>query len=327
MHVIANRWYALLTSAELQSSRPLGARRLGQDLVFWRNTAGSVRVAMDACPHRGAKVSAGRMVNGCLECPFHGFQFADDGACTFIPPHPDRTISPAMRLDTLPSREEHGFIWVWTGPEAATDAPIPFFDFGDLSCAGSADAIPVRTHYTRAIENQLDYSHLPFVHRRTIGRFVTDVAREQFVETDGDVIRFGPSKDADALIEFIGPNIWRLRTGRAWQFLAFVPVDDDNMLYYTRSYQGVVGVPGLSWLVGRMGRFFNRFIFAEDTAVVESQPAVETRLRMGEMLVPSDGPIIAYRRWREANRTPFPPEKKGRTPTRTQEDVVDKRTS
>ena len=59
----------------------------------------------------------------------------------------------------------------------------------------------------------------------------------------------------------------------------------------------------LALLFGRLQRFFNGIISRQDTPDVETQPASETRLReMNEILVPSDEPIIAYRRWREAHR-------------------------
>ena len=72
-----------------------------------------------------------------------------------------------------------------------------------------------------------------------------------------------------------------------------------------RTYQPWVRQPVLAWLLGRLNRALNRVVLRQDTPVVETQPVVETRLRMGEVLVPSDQPIIAYRRWRERNRQPW----------------------
>jgi phenylpropionate dioxygenase-like ring-hydroxylating dioxygenase large terminal subunit len=306
MHLIQNRWYAALSSAELRRE-PIARRRFGLDLVFWRDERGEPAVARDRCPHRRAKLSLGEVVDGKIECPFHGFTYDREGACRSIPAHPDRTIPRAMCLDTLPIREAHGLIWLFTGPDAATDDPIPFFDFAGYEWAGSEMSEPVDVHYTVAIENQLDFAHLPFVHNKTIGRFVPSPAMDVETAVEGDRIR-ARAKETDGGIDFLGPNIWRLDLGRMWQFLAFVPVDENRTLYYIRSYQKTVTLPGLAWLFGRLQRFGNRYILREDNAVVETIPAGETRLRgLGEVLVPSDGPIIAYRRWREAHRGPFDP--------------------
>jgi phenylpropionate dioxygenase-like ring-hydroxylating dioxygenase large terminal subunit len=307
MQLAANRWYVIATSVEVSSARPVALRRLGRDLVLWRDAAGKTAAAVDRCPHRWAKLSDGRVVQGEIECPFHGFRFERGGACTAIPAHPGRDISPKMHLVDLELREEQGFVWAWTGPDAAPDAPVPFFDFSGLSWHGSELTVSVGNHYTRAIENQLDFPHLPFVHRTTIGRFLGE-EMEVVTEVEGDLIRAYLQDNPDGgLLEVLGPCIWRLKTGPVWQFLAFVPVDDERMTYYVRTYRKPMAIPGLQWLTGRIAAQATRFILNQDTRLVEGQPPGETRLRMGEVLVRSDGPIIAYRRWREEVRAPFAP--------------------
>jgi phenylpropionate dioxygenase-like ring-hydroxylating dioxygenase large terminal subunit len=306
VNVVSNRWYALVDADEVPAHGAFGAKRMGRDLVFWRRASGEVVAALDRCPHRWAKLSPGRVIDGCIECPFHGFRFDGEGTCTSIPAHPDRPISGAMALNTLPVREEHGFIWLWTGPDAVPDDPVPFFDFTGFHRAGRGFTEVVRTHYTRAIENQLDFTHLPFVHRTTIGRLVRE-EMNVVTEVDGDRIRASDGGSDDAYVELLGPNIWRNRTGPVWQFLAFAPIDAETMQYYVRTYQPFVASPVLAGLMGWVQQPMNRWILGQDTPVVESQPAGETRLRMGEVLVPSDGPIIAYRRWREALRMPYDP--------------------
>ncbi|MBS2017437.1 MAG: aromatic ring-hydroxylating dioxygenase subunit alpha [Deltaproteobacteria bacterium] len=306
MQVIQNRWYVVLSSSELSSERPVGRRRFGLELVFWRDAEGRVAVATDRCPHRRAKLSLGRVKGGCVECPFHGFTFDRDGACRSIPAHPERSIPRAMHLTTATVREEHGFVWLWTGPAEAPEGPIPFFDFEGFSHAGSEHTEPVHVHYTLAIENQLDFAHLPFVHRTTIGRSMAPGPMVVRTEIEGDRIRAWLDGQ-DGFLELLGPNVWRLRlSSDLHQQIAFVPVDEQRMLYYVRTYQRVVTLPGLDRLFGTFQRAFNPLILRQDSRVVESIANGETRLRgMGEVLVPSDVAIIAYRRWREANRGPL----------------------
>ncbi len=306
MEVIQNRWYAVLASSELGAERPVGRRRFGLDLVFWRDGRGGVAVATDRCPHRRAKLSLGRVKEGCVECPFHGFTFDAEGGCRSIPAHPERPVPRAMRVDAATAREAHGYVWLWTGPAEAPTAPIPFFDFEGFTHAGSEHTEPVEVHYTLAIENQLDFAHLPFVHANTIGRGMPPGPMNVRTEVEGDRIRAWLDGQDDFL-ELRGPNVWRLRLGaNLYQQLAFAPVDARRMVYYVRTYQRVVRVPGLDWLFGAAQRLTNPVILRQDSRVVESIPAGETRLRgAGEVLVPSDAPIIAYRRWREAHRGPL----------------------
>ncbi|MFT5587315.1 MAG: phenylpropionate dioxygenase-like ring-hydroxylating dioxygenase large terminal subunit, partial [Cognaticolwellia sp.] len=165
MQLIADRWYVVLDAKELGRGEVLGRMRLSQDLVFWRDHTGQAFAARDRCPHRWTKLSNGKMVGDALQCPFHGFEFGPDGVCTKMPAHPERKISGAMSLTMLPMTEAHGFLWMWTGPSAAPDSDPAFFDFAGYSASGSQLIVPVANSYTRAVENQLDMTHLPFVHR------------------------------------------------------------------------------------------------------------------------------------------------------------------
>lgn len=312
MQLVMDRWYAILSSAELRDGAPLAARRLGLDLVAWRDTAGRVALAVDRCPHRQVKLSPGQVVDGCIACPFHGFRFNGAGACTAIPAHPDRPIPGAMALATIPAREQHGLVWAWTGASAPPADPIPFFALDGWRFDGSEFIEAVACHYTRAVENQLDMAHLPFVHRTTIGRGMRP-AVDVTTEANGDTIHFRAGADPSGSIDFIGPNIWRLNLGFSYGFLAMAPVDEGRMVYYSRAYQRSLRWGPLAWLLGRFNRLLNRFILRQDSAVVESHAPGESRLRAGEVLVPSDAPIIAYRRWREALRGEFDPWQARRT--------------
>lgn len=304
MQLVRDRWYAVLSSGEVQDA-PVATERLGLELVLWRDTDGSVRAADDRCPHRRAKLSAGKVKDGLIQCPFHGFRFDGDGACRAIPAHPERRIPKAMRVGTIEARDEHGFIWLWTGEGAAPDEPVPFFDFDDWVHTGSELREPVDTHYTVGVENQLDFAHLAFVHESTIGRFATEET-EVDVTQDGDLIV--SRGEGSTTLELLGPNVWRMNLGSTTQMLAFAPVDEGRMVYYVRAYRRSSGLRALDWVIGRVGRFFNRFVLREDKRVAETIPKGETRLAgLGEILVPSDAPIVAYRRWRESRRAPFAP--------------------
>ena len=82
--MLRNQWYAILSAHELPPDRPLGVTRFGQPLVFWRDH-GQVCCVSDICPHLGAALSGGKICQGKIQCPFHGFEFQGDGQCTHIP--------------------------------------------------------------------------------------------------------------------------------------------------------------------------------------------------------------------------------------------------
>jgi phenylpropionate dioxygenase-like ring-hydroxylating dioxygenase large terminal subunit len=70
----------------------------------------------DRCPHRFAPLSAGRAVDGTLECGFHGWRFDASGRAVAIPSlGPDAVIPPRACLTHLPVREEDGVVFIAPG--------------------------------------------------------------------------------------------------------------------------------------------------------------------------------------------------------------------
>ena len=51
--MIPNQWYVILESREVGQGKLLGVRRMGRDLVLWRDTKGVVSCMSDHCVHRG----------------------------------------------------------------------------------------------------------------------------------------------------------------------------------------------------------------------------------------------------------------------------------
>lgn len=67
-------WFAIFPSSELKN-KPVGLKRLGKDIVLWKDAQNRVNCLEDICVYRKAKLSKGKVVNGNLQCPFHGFEY------------------------------------------------------------------------------------------------------------------------------------------------------------------------------------------------------------------------------------------------------------
>ena len=271
--MIRNQWYVLLESNEV-GAHPVGVTRLGEKMVFWRDQDGVVRAAVDRCPHRGVALSAGKIQEGHLQCPFHGFEFDSAGRCVLIPANGRNGVIPnAMRLNSFPTYEAHGLIWLWWGDQPTEEIPVPQFfeNLNETFYYGSArdswDA-----HYSRVIENQLDVVHLPFIHARTIGRGNRSLVDGPVVEWKGDRMFYTyvynreddgkpprkpselSSKTSSSVhLEFIFPNLWQNYISENVRIIAaFVPVDEERTLLYLRFYQNFMRVPVLGSLIARL---------------------------------------------------------------------------
>lgn len=318
--MIPNQWYVVLDSKQV-GSKPVGVTRMGEKLVFWRDAAGQVHCLRDLCAHRGVALSKGKVIEGALQCPFHGFAYDASGAAVVIPANGKATpIPPHFKVHAYPAHEAHGFIWIWWGDAPPADLQPPRF-FEDITPDFSYGAVrdPWDAHYSRVIENQLDVVHLPFVHHNTIGRGNRTLVNGPVVEWRGEdcfrvyvfneVDRGQQSKKPEEIappypdfhLEFQFPNLWQNYISADVRVLAaFVPVDEAHTLLYLRFYQRFMRVPVLRTLVNALSMPFNVLVAHQDRRIVITQRPKPSALRSDEKLVQGDRPIVEYRRRREA---------------------------
>lgn len=169
--IVRGHWYAALHARDLSRTRPQSVVRLGERVVLFRDARGDVVAARAACPHRGADLGLGRVTNGEIECPYHGFRFDGGGACVAMPCEGAEAKVPSrMRLTTLPAREAHGFVWLFAGDARdAERAPIPWIPGAPDDTWDAARAeLTWGVRLSRAMEAMLDIHHLPFAHRRVM---------------------------------------------------------------------------------------------------------------------------------------------------------------
>lgn len=114
-------WYPLCFAEDI-AEKPLRRRLLGHDLVVWAAEpisgagldldGGTVTVAHDRCPHRDAALSAGWVSDGCIVCPYHGWEYGTDGVAVHIPQLTGASpIPPRARLATYAAEIRHGLVW------------------------------------------------------------------------------------------------------------------------------------------------------------------------------------------------------------------------
>ena len=316
MHVPLNHWYPVLEPREVVR-KPLTVERFGERLVFWRDSSGSLTAQRDRCPHLGASLGAGQVIDDTIVCPFHGFRFGDDGQCRHAPALGRAgRIPKGLAVQTFPVREAHDLIWLWWGDSSRATAELPFF----AQLAEGWRHYTVRTewpvHYTRAIENQLDVAHLPFVHRTTIGAGGRSLVEGPYVEADELGIRVWVTNHVDdgrtlrsqaelgaaaqgrpPSLDLRFPGCWLLEISPTFKnFLAFVPVNDHCTRYYLRSYFRF----GPKWLAKPLGWLMslsNRLILNQDRRVVVTQTPAASSDAQGDQLIAADRAVAQFRRF------------------------------
>lgn len=315
--MIKNQWYAALDSKQVKKNKLIGVTRFSEKLVFWRDESDAVHCIFDKCCHRGASLGAGKLVENHVECPFHGFLYDGNGKVTRIPANgKNATVAENYRVHAYPARDAYGFIWVWYG-EYRSDLPeIPFFEELRTGFSYGGFSENWNVHYTRAIENQLDVVHLPFVHKTTIGRGNKTLVNGPVVKWNDNRMTFYVKNETDngqqpekpnAIeryetlfhLQLQMPNIWQnVIADKLRIFAAFVPVDEENTRIYLRFYQGFIRVPGIRHLVNALSAIMNSVILHQDRRVVLTQLPKKSDFSMKENLVQGDLPIIEFRKRR-----------------------------
>jgi nitrite reductase/ring-hydroxylating ferredoxin subunit len=161
---IAASWYVATRTRELPGRKPQRIRLFDRDLVLWRDGDGVARCVAAYCPHQGANLGLGDIVDGELRCPFHHWRFAGDGMCTAIPGV--GKIPATARTTSYPTCEAYGFVWVWYGTaEPLFDLP-DFPPLTDLKGHYLGFLYDDRTTGTirHVLENAVDYQHFSALH-------------------------------------------------------------------------------------------------------------------------------------------------------------------
>ena len=122
-HILAAFWHPVAFAREV-ADQPLKRTLLDVDLVLYR-TCNGVTVAMDRCPHRGARLSDGIVEKDRIICPMHGLNYDHSGACIKIPSIADGAapIPKKLCLSVCQSVERYGLIWTCLKDEAAWPMP------------------------------------------------------------------------------------------------------------------------------------------------------------------------------------------------------------
>jgi vanillate O-demethylase monooxygenase subunit len=166
--VLSQYWHPVALSEAVTQDRPIGTRLLDVNLVLYR-LDGRLTAALDRCPHRGTRLSLGKLAHGRLICPYHGLEFDGRGVCRRIPgdPHVAR-IPDRFSIPTCLVEERHGLVWVCVS--GAPTTPIP--DWSVLEQSGnqrcSMHAV-WKTSPARHVENFNDLAHFATVHAGTFG--------------------------------------------------------------------------------------------------------------------------------------------------------------
>ncbi|BAN04303.1 aromatic ring-hydroxylating dioxygenase subunit alpha [Ilumatobacter coccineus] len=161
-------WYPVAFVDDLADG-PLRRTVLGEHLVVWKVSDDEIGAAHDVCPHRSSALSKGWVENGCIVCPYHGWQFGQSGKAQLIPQlDPGVPIPPKAVLRSVHATVRYGVAWVALEEPVGGLPDIPeWSDPGYRHIREFDETWDVAA--PRLVDNSFDPAHVAFVHRRTFG--------------------------------------------------------------------------------------------------------------------------------------------------------------
>jgi 3-ketosteroid 9alpha-monooxygenase subunit A len=169
-------WFQVAWSEEIGFGDVHKMKYFDQQMVAWRAESGQLTVMNAYCEHLGAHLGyGGKVVGEVLQCPFHGWQWSNEGRNVCIP-YQDRP-NRGRRVRTYPVVERNESVYIWHDVgrrEPFFDAPDVFAAFGDGSSAD--DYYPqqqlyragLELHPQYVLENGVDFAHFKYVHHTPI---------------------------------------------------------------------------------------------------------------------------------------------------------------
>jgi nitrite reductase/ring-hydroxylating ferredoxin subunit len=159
-------WYFVAHVRDVRKKDFVQKTWMGEGVVVWCDDEDRVCLAEAICPHLGSflgPTAGGRISDGRIVCPFHGFEFDTTGKCVHTPfAAPPRSA----RLRVFPTRVICGLIFGWwglDGREPQWELPSEEPDQSGW-CDLRIRTLRFRGHPQETTENSVDLAHLRYVH-------------------------------------------------------------------------------------------------------------------------------------------------------------------
>lgn len=310
-----NGWFNLCSSESLKHGEVKEIAAFGKKFAVYRGESGKVAVFDIYCPHLSANLADGWVKGDELVCPFHGWQFKQDGRCSHIP-YSEHEPPEKARTRSYDVVENWGLILMWyhadgKAPQWSTEKYLR--EMKDYKYHGYTSDI-LHIHLQDFAENGADYAHFNFVHN-----LLTIPFSQRFVHMTHDIeINFGEGEEkhlawfsdkanlvwnksgkmidkagGSAVVTYYGPGflVFKMNSRLAKDVLiikSFTPIGPlklrmDDYIYAPKG----------------TNRFALKYVIRESAAQFHDDIVLWERKGFAKnpMLVKGDGPIMKMRHW------------------------------
>jgi len=290
-------WNVLMLAEELPEGKIIGKQWLGTKVIVYRDKNGDPVVQSAYCPHVGADLSIGDLVDGEVRCAYHHWRFATDGRCTYIPT--EDHIPRVARIYRYPAAEKWGMIFAFNGEE-------PLFDLPEFPNMTEDEVVykPYHRGYRQGdgwigASNTVDFLHLRTVH----GVADPNPTKVEFTDYTLTVRQEAPTRIADTILyggSFLALHI-QMADGVEQLFMAggsqVAPGWSDSyfVVAMRKEKAEALGPEGTEAEFNRRIAYIEK-LYAEDGPILQT---IRFRGYGKSMLIKADKHMGAFLRWME----------------------------
>ncbi|KGX87043.1 aromatic ring-hydroxylating oxygenase subunit alpha [Pontibacillus litoralis] len=307
---LLQQWMVACRASDV-TEEPLQLVVMGERVVLFRTSTG-IAAFKDLCIHRGAALSHGKVVNDCLVCPYHGWEYEQEGGCVHIPQLPEgRAIPKKAKAITYACEEKYGLVWVHFGTPTSNILDLPEYQDATYHHVVWGNN-QVHAKPPRIIENFLDVGHLAVVHEGFLGdeehQEIPDykVHKEENRIYSNEIAIFQPDPDGSGQAKYVYYT-YEIFSPLSVRFIKREPETNQKMSILltvrpqTEETSVAYGLLSFNYDTGQTDEEIVRFqdmIFNQDKPIVENQKPEDLPLDLQvELSLVCDRVSIAYRQY------------------------------
>ena len=157
--VVTQSWYVAVRSRDVRAGQIASYTLLNRRIAIYRDRSGVVHALDARCPHLGADLGQGCLVDDEVQCAFHKWRFGADGSCRFAP---GMANPPERQARVYPAQERWGLVWIFNGPRPLFPIPSPDAQTPYRVIVPTSRQINCHPHLV--VGNGLDTRHLETLH-------------------------------------------------------------------------------------------------------------------------------------------------------------------
>ena len=282
-----NYWYIIAESKEL-GKKPVRRVIFNCPIALFRS-GGEVSAIEDRCAHRNVPLSEGKICNGNIQCPYHGWEYDGSGKLVNIPSL-GKDEQKNISIKKFRCKEQDGYIWICVGDSPVTDSPPRLPHFAEKGWTSFRMQNFFNAGVEQCLENFLDCPHAVHVHKswfrsptnrkvKTIVRTLEDGAEAEYFNEPRKksivhkTLLFGKNAEMKHTDRFIAPATSRVdyvfSDKRHYIITSHcTPVNDiETMVYTTITFK----FRRIGWLVRLFFKPLSKLIIKQDVDMLAMQ--------------------------------------------------------